>query len=285
MRCRSHAKINLHLEVRARRADGYHELLTVFQTIDLHDELTFDDAPEGEVRLSIRGAELDGGPSNLAHRAATAFLNRYRSRRGVFISVEKRIPMGAGLGGGSSNAAAVLLALRNREGIPQTVEELMPLARGLGADVPFFLIGGTAVGTGRGDLVHALTDLAEEPILLALSPIRLSTAAVFAATTPATVPAPTPPGVAALLRGESPRCLAALDGRNDLEGAALSVAPELRFARLALAAAGATRVVMTGSGSSFVGFMTAAGDERAAEPSDHIHVRPARTLSRRALMQ
>lgn len=279
MRCRSFAKINLHLEVRGRRPDGYHELLTVFQTIDLHDVLTIDDAPPGEIHLAVRGADLDAGPSNLAHRAAAAYLDRYRPRHGVSIELEKTIAMGAGLGGGSSNAATVLLALRQRDGMPDRVAELAPLARALGADVPYFLVGGTALGTGRGDEVRPLVDLPEEAILLALSQVHLSTAEVFAASRPGA--APIPPGIAALLRGEAPACLADLEGRNDLEPAAVMLRPELRHIPELLTEAGARRVVMTGSGSCFVGLTPSGSGIVSGRPGDaNTRTTPARTLTR-----
>jgi 4-diphosphocytidyl-2-C-methyl-D-erythritol kinase len=275
LRSRSFAKINLHLEVRGRRPDGYHELLTVFQTIDLHDTLTFDDAPAGEISLTVTGAPgLSPGADNLAHRAAAAYFARYPARRGVAISLEKRIPMGAGMGGGSSNAATVLRALRQREQAPERVEDLLPLARALGADVPFFLVGGTAVGTGRGDEVRPLPDLDEEVVLVARPSVHLSTAAVFAAATP--TGRPTPPGVAALLRGTPPRTLADLDGFNDLEAAALALAPALRDAPIELARAHAVRTWLTGSGAAFVGALRG---EPVARPS----VLRVRTLSRAGL--
>jgi 4-diphosphocytidyl-2-C-methyl-D-erythritol kinase len=280
LRWRSFAKINLHLQVVEKRPDGYHELLTVFQTIDLHDVLTLTEAPRDEIDLTVTGADLDPGPDNLAFRAAALFRNRFGLRRGVAIALEKRIPMGAGLGGGSSNAATVLMALRQREGKPDAITDLVALARELGADVPYFLVGGTALGTGRGDEVGPLPELPEEPILLALPGIHLSTAVVFAAARPSV--APTPPRIAALLHGEAPPNLASLDGRNDLEPAATALAPELRRVPSLLTAAGATQAFMTGSGSCFVG-VSPPGASRSEGRSEGTAIAAARTIGRRSI--
>src|SRR4051794_12272675 len=108
MRLASHAKVNLHLQVVGKRSDGFHELRTVFQTIDLHDDVDVELVAGGGVALEVTGADLDGGPTNLAHRAASRFVERWAPGQGVRIRLAKRIPMGGGLGGGSSNAAAVL---------------------------------------------------------------------------------------------------------------------------------------------------------------------------------
>ena len=153
---RSFAKLNLHLEVIARRDDGFHELSTVFQTVSVHDEIDVALSESG-VTLETAGIETPPGPGNLVSRAAASFLARWGGR-GVDLRLRKRIPVGGGLGGGSSNAATVLLALRELTGQPQTIEELQPVAAALGADVPFFLVGGTAVGVDRGDRIIAAPD-------------------------------------------------------------------------------------------------------------------------------
>ena len=140
------AKVNLALEVLGRRDDGYHEIATVMQTVDLSDRLVLEDADVVELRTTAPDVPTDG--TNLALRAALALRDVAGSSRGVRITLEKRIPVAAGLGGGSSDAAAVLRALRGR----RPVAELYRIARELGSDVPFFLSGlETAIGTGRGD--------------------------------------------------------------------------------------------------------------------------------------
>src|SRR5262245_5461597 len=127
---RSLAKVNLHLQVLGKRGDGYHELRTIFQTVDLADELLLTLGGRG-VRLTVEGADLSAGSDNLVHRAATRYLDRWAPEQGVEIVLRKRIPMGAGLGGGSSNAAATLTGLQRALGFPAAPEELWLTARDL----------------------------------------------------------------------------------------------------------------------------------------------------------
>ncbi len=180
---RSFAKVNLHLEVVGRREDGYHELRTLFQTIDLADELEVERGGRG-VALEVVGAELPAGPGNLAWRAAAAFLARWaEAGEGVRLRLTKRIPAGGGLGGGSANAATVLLALCAVWNLRPAYAELWREARELGADVPFFLVGGTALGFGRGDEIVPLPDPAGPALelWLAMPPFAVPTRAVFGA--------------------------------------------------------------------------------------------------------
>ncbi len=141
---RSFAKINLHLQVVGRRADGYHELVTVFQTVDLSDLLTLE-LRGADVQLNVSEGDAPGGEENLAYQAAQEFLQRWAPAAGLRMDLKKRIPVGGGLGGGSSNAATVLLGLQRILGVPASRENLQELASQLGADVPYFLWGGTAL--------------------------------------------------------------------------------------------------------------------------------------------
>ncbi len=154
------AKINLHLEIGPRRADGFHDIDSLFQAVSLYDDLEFAPAPSGEIQLAEDG--IDAGESNLVWRAADLLrrsgLCSSSAVPGVTIQLRKKIPQGAGLGGGSSDAAATLLAIVRLWGVRVTMEELLPLAAELGSDVPFFLTGGTARCRGRGELVEPLTD-------------------------------------------------------------------------------------------------------------------------------
>lgn len=182
------AKINLFLEVTGRRSDGFHGLETVFQTIELHDTVRVDLTATGPgswqspgvVALVCDDPSLPVDQRNLAWRAAAAYLQR-RPIGQVGITLSKRIPHGAGLGGGSSDAAAVLRALARLDSAPP---DLADLAAGLGSDVPFFLLGGTAHATGRGEVLTALPDLPGLPITV-LMPDGAScpTPAIFAAMT------------------------------------------------------------------------------------------------------
>lgn len=151
------AKLNLGLEILGRRADGYHELVTIFQAIALYDTLTVAPAP----KLTLRADPALGGEGNLVLRAARALAAWGGThRRGAALTLEKGIPVAAGLGGGSSDAAATLRGLCQLWGLDPPVEELTALATSLGADVPFFLRGGTALASGIGQRVVALPPLA-----------------------------------------------------------------------------------------------------------------------------
>ncbi len=280
---RSFAKVNLHLQVVGRRGDGYHELRTVFQSIDLHDLVTVELGGEG-VRLEVRGADLGNGPENLAWRAADRFLTEFGGSSGVRLGLRKRIPAGGGLGGGSSNAATVLLALRELTGRPASRLGLWSIARALGADVPFFLCGGTALGVGRGDEIVPLPELPEDDLWLVLSPFGVSTPAVFAALE-AKPPAPLATSVLALAAGEVPLRPADLAGWNDLELAALRCAPALAELCDTLRASGVQWLRMSGSGATFLADIDPRSEAAvAAALPPGVRLERVRTLSRRGVM-
>jgi 4-diphosphocytidyl-2-C-methyl-D-erythritol kinase len=183
------AKINWTLEVLGRRPDGYHEVRTVFQTVDLCDRVRVSPAADLELVLTgpigQAGTPLTGVPAseNLAYRAAALLRDRAGRRSlGARIELEKAIPAGAGLGGGSSDAAATLRALDRLWGLSLPPAELARLGAQLGADVPFFLFGGTALGRGRGDEVTPLADVASRRFVLIVPRRRLArkTAAMYA---------------------------------------------------------------------------------------------------------
>jgi 4-diphosphocytidyl-2-C-methyl-D-erythritol kinase len=165
-------KVNLRLDVLARRADGYHELRTIFQSISLHDNLFVQRTRTPSIELNVLGDPLLAASSareNLVYHAADAFLSKSKTRGGVSITLEKRVPAGRGLGGGSSDAAATLAALLRLTRARIPFEKLLELASGLGADVPFFLFGGRALGTSRGDEIYPLPD-GPRRALLVVSP-------------------------------------------------------------------------------------------------------------------
>ncbi|HEY8597724.1 MAG TPA: 4-(cytidine 5'-diphospho)-2-C-methyl-D-erythritol kinase [Thermomicrobiales bacterium] len=156
-RHRAPAKLNLGLEIIGRRPDGYHELVTIFQTIALYDEITVATAAPGE--LTLTADPTLGGENNLILRAARALAARTGCADGATLALDKGIPVAAGLGGGSSDAATTLRALRDHWDLPTTDAELAALATRLGADVPFFLRGGTALASGIGEALIALPPL------------------------------------------------------------------------------------------------------------------------------
>jgi 4-diphosphocytidyl-2-C-methyl-D-erythritol kinase len=240
------AKVNLALEVLGKRADGYHEVTTVMQTVDLTDRLTLEDADD--LTLTTTSPEIPVDASNLALRAAAALREAAGTiDRGVNVRLDKRIPVAAGLGGGSSNAAAVLLGLNRLWGLRWPVARLAEVAETLGSDVPFFLKGGVALGTGRGEQITPLTGV---PMALVLvNPgTPLSTAAVYGRVTPAMyTDGERTRRVIEALRARKPfRVAASL--YNGLEAAAQEVGGELVRLRAALMAAGARGALMSGSG-------------------------------------
>ncbi len=178
-RLRSLAKINLDLRVLQRRADGFHELRTVFQTISLSD--TIDIRFERSRKTSLAIEDSLDIPDNLILRAAQAALDAMKVSGRVHFRLRKHIPMGAGLGGGSSNAASVLLALPVLAGRSIQYEKLLALGGELGSDVPFFLTGGTAVAVDRGTEFYSLADIAEEPILVVAPGLHVATGPAYQA--------------------------------------------------------------------------------------------------------
>ena len=159
----AYAKINLTLEVLGRRDDGYHEVATVLQTVSLYDRLTF--SPDSEIRVECSVPALSN-PDNLAWRAAVALKKATGYAGGARITIEKGIPEAMGLGGGSSDAAATLVALNRLWGLGLTATDLEDVGRDLGADVPFLVGGGTAMGTGRGDYLKRLRPLLRQWLVM-----------------------------------------------------------------------------------------------------------------------
>lgn len=249
------AKLNLFLDVVGRRADGFHDLVTVFHEIDLADELDVAVLPPGGPSRIVFELVGDAAPdvphdaTNLAVRAARALLDRSGSAASVRMRLTKRIPSGAGLGGGSADAAGALRAGDRLCGLATPPSALLDAASRLGSDVPFLLRGGSAVGRGRGEL---LTPAAARPLrfLLLVPTFQLATAAVYRAL-PAALPPPTDP---------SPTLRALADGDADALGAcasnallagAVAVEPRAAVFLAAARAAYGPRVHLTGSGSTF----------------------------------
>ncbi len=178
VRIRSLAKINLDLRVLNRREDGFHDLRTIFQTVSLADTIDIEYRP-GPTKININ-SNFNISP-NIIEKAADSVLAVTGKTARIGFVLKKRIPLGGGLGGGSSNAAAVLLALPALLRKPLKMEKLMELAASLGSDVPFFLMGGTAVGLGRGTELYPLPDLPSLPALLITPGIHVSTPEAYRA--------------------------------------------------------------------------------------------------------
>jgi 4-diphosphocytidyl-2-C-methyl-D-erythritol kinase len=246
---RAYAKINLTLDVIGHRTDGYHELATVMQTVDVHDTLCLTTNGDGSVRVDCTRPDLSN-EENLAAQAARLVRERFALSQGILIELRKRIPVAAGLGGGSSDAAAVLLALRQWWRLPLSLSELQALAATLGSDVPFFLTGGLALCEGRGERVTPLAALWPSSIrwLLLLKPaIGIATASVFRKLTASDYSdgSHSRALVGTLQEGCLPQ---PEDFYSSLERGVLEQYPEVARAKADLLQAGASIVRLSGSG-------------------------------------
>lgn len=251
MRVASPAKINWLLNVLGRRADGFHEIETIFQTIDLTDHLDFERADS--FSLSSDDPSLPKGERNLVYRAWKE-VHDLAGCPPVRVHIEKRIPAGGGLGGGSSNAAATILALEQIFSLGLRSDERQQIAARLGSDVPFFLEGGTCYGRGRGEILERLPSMADGTLLLVIPDERISTAEAYErlARPIGEIPAigyARANEIAA--RGVGP---SAEELTNDFEAVVFSELPVLRDYRDRLLDCGAGWARMSGSGSTIVGW-------------------------------
>lgn len=246
------AKINLYLSAGPRRPDGYHELTTVFQALSLYDEVTA--SPAEELTVEVTGAfGVPTNEDNLAVRAARALAAAAGVEPAVRLRIEKAIPVAGGMAGGSADAAAALVACDALWGTGVDRPTLAALAAALGSDVPFALQGGTALGTGRGELLSPVLGRGQYHWVLALAEVGLDTGSVYAEldrsrTESLTLaPAGPPDAVLAALRADDPVAL----GRalvNDLQPAAVRLRPQLRRVLGAGEELGALRAIVSGSG-------------------------------------
>jgi 4-diphosphocytidyl-2-C-methyl-D-erythritol kinase len=283
VRVPAYAKVNLRLDVLGRRADGYHELRTIFQTISLHDILVLETKREPGIDLRIAGnSQLadEPGQDNLVYRAIEQLSREIGFQHGVRAVLTKRIPVGRGLGGGSSNAAAALLGLLRLTGKRIEAARLLEIASGLGADVPFFLQGGCALGFGRGNEIYPLPDAPRRQVLV-ISPHEIAV--------------PTKDAYQwlseELTNGEDPTklmrfcalCWSPQGGAlsNDFEAAVFPRFPRLAAIKRELLQQGAAEASLAGSGSAVFGvYQHPAKARRAARafPKDQVFL--CSTLSR-----
>ncbi len=258
----SPAKVNLRLEILKKREDGYHEIRTIFQKISLYDTLHFSLRRRKGVRITTDHPNLATGKKNLVYQAASSILERSDYDGGIEIKIEKRIPLGAGLGGGSSNAATALKALNRLLKLNLTKKDLMEIGAGIGADVPFFLFEGAAVGSGIGERLRKIelpvlfyiliypnfevsTRWAYQHSILTKTKYHFNLRKLFK----------TPEEVSHLLR-------------NDLEAVVLARHPEIASMKSLFLSAGATGTMMTGSGPTVFGFFD--GEQRATRAFEQL---------------
>ena len=265
LRLRAPAKINLGLEVLRRRSDGYHDLNTAFAALDLHDSITLARRDDGQIKLSVVGnPELGSDASNLCVRAALALRDHVGDRTlGLEIELEKRIPIGAGLGGGSSDAAGVLKGAAALWGVDVGNGELSELASALGSDVPFFLRAGLAIAGSRGETLNPV-DLALPFAILLVNPgIHIATPWAYQQVA-RNSERPATDLELILRRGVlNPEILRA-ELVNDFEPAMFGHYPQLARIKERLYDAGAVFALMSGSGSTMFGLFGTAAEATAA---------------------
>jgi 4-diphosphocytidyl-2-C-methyl-D-erythritol kinase len=268
------AKINLDLRVLGRRPDGYHELRTTFQSVALADTLTFTRS-HGAFRITCDDPACPTGRSNLVWRAAALVwkaAGRRGAPKGVTVRIDKRVPVQAGLGGGSSDAAAALRALPTLWRVDIAAHVLHRLASEIGADVPYFLEGGTALGLNRGDVLVPLDDIARAWVVLLVPDFGVSTADAFGWWDERH-------GRARAGRNRTSRA-------NDLELVVAARHPIVQRLTRGLKSRGASHASLSGSGSAVFGlFGTRAAAERAAAAFRGHRVFVTRTLSRKECRQ
>jgi 4-diphosphocytidyl-2-C-methyl-D-erythritol kinase len=251
MDVRAYAKINWSLRITGKRLDGFHDIETLFQTISLHDTLTFTESDQ--LSLTCDDPAIPVDDTNLVLRAARAL-----DAPPVAIELRKAIPAGGGLGGGSSDAASTLMALSKQMRVDSP---LAALALSLGSDVPFFLLGGTAYATGRGEMLTPMPEVAGVPLLLLIPEERVKTASAFAAMRRFSAPI----GIARYQSMIDDGLLThAADLVNDFEEPIFALLPRLRTLKGRLLEAGAAWAGMSGSGSTIVGAFRTAGERDAA---------------------
>ncbi|MBF0274609.1 MAG: 4-(cytidine 5'-diphospho)-2-C-methyl-D-erythritol kinase [Nitrospinae bacterium] len=230
---KSYSKINLGLKVTGKRDDGFHEIVTLFHAINLCDEITFEITEEEGISLDSDSTDIPLDESNLCWKAAKMFLKHFKIKVGVKIYLKKNIPVSAGLGGGSGNAAATLLCLAELLKIKKN--KLYPLALKLGSDVPFFLSGyGTAVGNGRGELVTEVDEIHKYLFLLINPGIEISASWAYLHMD--------------RFSEDDPE-----EMENDLESGVIIKYPIIKILKEELKRKGARESLMSGSGSTVFG--------------------------------
>jgi 4-diphosphocytidyl-2-C-methyl-D-erythritol kinase len=278
---RSFAKINLVLSVLGRRADGYHDIQTVFQSIDLCDELEF--RPAAQLELHCDGISDLRTEDNLVWKAASSLLSTLSEKRGASITLRKRIPAGAGLGGGSSNAAVTLLGLRKLWNIEIPDSDLFSIAAGLGSDVPFFLSGGMALGIGRGESIQPLPDTPSGNLVVIFPGVHISTAWAYRSLNLGLTSSTGDHRIQRFCGQVNDGTYSLAGIFNDFEVTILPAYPPVMEAKRFLSESGAMASMLSGSGSSVFGFFSNEESAIAAARGarrEAWRVFPAKTLSR-----
>ncbi len=252
IRCNAGAKINLFLDVISKRDDGYHNLVSVMQRLELCDSLEFKKVNKpGYFKLVCDRRRMPTDAKNLVHKAYTALKLRYPQVDGIFVNLMKTVPVSAGLGGGSSDCAAALVALRRMFGLDVSDDELSAIARTLGADVPFFINGATALAEGIGDILTPIENVSALHILLVRPRISVSTKSVFSSFTLSEHHPDVNEMLSALSKGDIDEISSCL--YNALESVTAGLYPIIRDIKSEMIENGASGSLMSGSGPTVFG--------------------------------
>jgi 4-diphosphocytidyl-2-C-methyl-D-erythritol kinase len=245
----SYAKINLTLRILGKRTDGFHELCTIFQTISLCDYLTFDE--HKKIKFTCDDEKIPTGDQNLIVKAAKILKNEFAIKNGASIHLEKKIPSPGGLGGGSSNAAIALIGLLKLWKIEIELPDLCEIAKTIGSDVPFFLFGGTSLGTGRGTEICPLSDFSAENMLIVTPAADVPTKAAFARINAPDLTNKSSKSILKICRNEANSLyLRQSNLKNDFEATVFELEPETARAKKKLLDCGAKYALLSGSGAS-----------------------------------
>jgi 4-diphosphocytidyl-2-C-methyl-D-erythritol kinase len=277
MRIKSFAKINLGLEVLRKRDDGYHEVRTLFQTIDFWDLLEFLPVSGNRIVLKGNDKKISWDESNLIHRAACLLKERSGGTEGVAIHVTKNIPAGKGLGGGSSNAAMTLYALNLFWGLHLEKQSLMEMACALGADVPFFLEGGLCLGLGRGDQVIPLEEPEKFFCVLVFPALSVSTASAYRKLS---VSLTSKPKDSKIIRFFGSRDFGLLE--NDFEEILFRDHPQLKAIKSLIQSQGSELSLVSGTGSCVFGLFL---EKRKAEKALGLLARQDSVITTESLLR
>lgn len=248
------AKINLTLDVLHKRPDGYHELEMVMTTVDLADRLELKLLEEDRIIVHSQSRYVPSGERNLAYKAAKVLKDRFNVKKGVEISIEKNIPVAAGLAGGSSDAAAVLRGLNKLWNLQRSTEELAEIGAEIGSDVPFCVYGGTALAKGRGERITPLPSPPNCWVILAKPPIGVSTAEVYEKLSLETIAHPDTQGMVRAIKNNDYASMCENVG-NVLESVTLKHYPEVAQIKEDMKRFGADAVLMSGSGPTVYAFV------------------------------
>jgi 4-diphosphocytidyl-2-C-methyl-D-erythritol kinase len=259
MRVKAFSKINLGLEVLKKRDDGYHDIRTLFQSISLHDSIEVDFYSSDKIVVNGSDRSISWGKENLVYKAAHIMKEQAMTDKGIHIHVQKNIPAGAGLGGGSSDAAVTLLALNKILGLNLRKDELKEFGKGLGADVPYFFEGGLCIGTKRGDEISLIDDLPNLFCLLVLEGTSVSTRSVYKSF-----------GESLTSRDKESKIIEFLNTRelggleNDLEETVFQLHPQIEDAKHLVMKTEPVLSLVSGTGSVVFGLFRSEEKARAA---------------------